>query len=166
MKRLYLYDDKTARQFEPFALTRPASELRAGAELTRVRWERVAGQKAYGFIGAPHLDDFDESDAPPAVGSEDTLPAGSVVVSSRFVASLSARLDDTSLAFASDGEICAVRLRNSADMARLRDGEASLSDLADTGGSPTPIAGRWINEVWDLVGNLGDQLSDDIPILG
>ena len=46
MKRLYLYDDAKAREFEPFALTRPASELRVGAEITRLRWERVAKQKA------------------------------------------------------------------------------------------------------------------------
>ena len=38
---LYLYDDAIARTFEPFALTRPVSELRAGAEVIRRRWARA-----------------------------------------------------------------------------------------------------------------------------
>ncbi|MDB4888037.1 MAG: UDP-GlcNAc diphosphorylase/GlcNAc-P N-acetyltransferase, GlmU, bacterial-type, partial [Gemmatimonadetes bacterium] len=40
MSGIYLYDDRTARGFEPFALTRPAGELRAGALLVRDRWAR------------------------------------------------------------------------------------------------------------------------------
>ncbi|MEO8578120.1 MAG: putative sugar nucleotidyl transferase, partial [Gemmatimonadales bacterium] len=94
MTRLYLYDDAKAREFEPFALTRPVSELRAGALLIRIRWERVAKTKAYGFIGAPHLASFDELDAPPAVAKDTTIAAGSLVVNSRFVASLSAELEN------------------------------------------------------------------------
>jgi len=43
-----LYDDARARKFEPFALTRPAGELRAGAELIRRRWERASGSRAPG----------------------------------------------------------------------------------------------------------------------
>src|SRR5678816_3189684 len=99
MKRLYLYDDAKARSFQPFVLTRPVSELRAGAELIRLRWERVAGQKSYGFISSRHLENFDEMDAPSAVTGDTTIPAGSVIVNSRFVVSLAARFDDTSPAF-------------------------------------------------------------------
>ena len=36
---IVLYDDERARRFEPFALTRPVSELRAGTEIVRRRWE-------------------------------------------------------------------------------------------------------------------------------
>ena len=43
MTELFLYDDARARSFEPFALTRPASELRVGAELVRRRWEMALG---------------------------------------------------------------------------------------------------------------------------
>ena len=63
----YLYDDARARQFEPFALTRPVSELCAGALITRHRWVRVCGEPAAGMIVADHLRDFVEFDAPPAV---------------------------------------------------------------------------------------------------
>jgi UDP-N-acetylglucosamine diphosphorylase/glucosamine-1-phosphate N-acetyltransferase len=166
MKRLYLYDDAKARTFQPFILTRPVSELRAGAELIRLRWELVAKQKSYGFISCRHLENFDEMDAPSAVTGDTTIPAGSVIVNSRFVVSLAARLDDTSPAFYSGEGICAVRIRKSTDIAGLLDGSASLESLVEKDSIPAPIAGRWLNEVWDLVGDLGAQLSDDIPLIG
>ena len=28
------------------------------------------------------------------------------------------------------------------------------------------MEGRWLNDVWDLVGQLNDQLNEDIPIMG
>lgn len=166
MKRFYLYDDSTARNFEPFALTRPVSELRAGAEIIRKRWEKVARTKAYAFIGAPHLVNFDEQEGPPALDGEGTIPAGSVIANSRFVVSLDARIDDTSGAFTCDGSICAVRLRSSIDAAGLLDGSQSLEGLVESGTKPTDISGRWLREVWDLIGDLGAQLTEDIPLIG
>ena len=50
MTRLYLYDDAAARAFEPFALTRPVGELRAGAALLRRRWEAALGAPAAAAI--------------------------------------------------------------------------------------------------------------------
>lgn len=166
MKRLYLFDDARARQFEPFALTRPVSELRAGAEIIRARWEKIAGTKAYGFIGAAHLADFEEPGAVPCVSSAETIPAGSVIANARFVPSLSASLDDVSHAYASDGSVCAVRLRQSIDMAPLARGETELRELLSIAADPTRLDGRWLDEVWDLVGQLNDQLNEDIPTIG
>jgi len=166
VKRLYLFDDARARQFEPFALTRPVSELRAGAEVIRARWEKIAGTKAYGFIGAAHLADFDEAGAVPSVSAEQTIPAGSVIANARFVPSLSAALDNTSPAYASDGSICAVRLRQSIDMVPLANGETDLRELIAGSTEPTKLQGRWLHEVWDLVGQLNDQLNEDIPLIG
>jgi UDP-N-acetylglucosamine diphosphorylase/glucosamine-1-phosphate N-acetyltransferase len=163
--RLYLYDDAKAREFEPFALTRPVSELRAGAELIRARWERVSGTRCYGFIGAPHLADFDEIDAPPWVAGEETIPAGSLIANSRCAVSLSVMLDDTSPTYYADGRVCAVRVRSSVRMSALADGSASLDDLAsDTAHSE--VRGTWLEEVWDLVGKLGALLNEDIPEIG
>ncbi len=166
MKRLYLFDDARARQFEPFSLTRPVSELRAGAEIIRKRWENIAGTKAYGFIAASHLADFDEAGAPPAVAAEETIPSGSVIANSRFVPSLSGVIDDTSVSYGCDGAVCAVRIRQSIDMSALARGDIALEQLASEGLGPTPLAGRWLGEVWDLVGQLGEQLSEDIPVMG
>ena len=39
MSALYLYDDARAREFEPFALTRPIAEMVAGRRLQRERWQ-------------------------------------------------------------------------------------------------------------------------------
>ena len=166
MKRLYLYDDSIAREFQPFALTRPVSELRAGAEIIRLRWERVARTRSYGFISSAHLENFEEMDAPPAVHAEATIPPGSVIASSRFVASLGGSLDDISGAFACDGRVCAVRVRRSIDMQSLAGGTVSLDSLVEDGTDPVPLAGRWLDHVWDLIGDLAPQLSDDIPLIG
>jgi hypothetical protein len=73
---LYLYDDATARAFEPFTVTRPVSELLAGAEVIRRRWERATARRATGFISAPWLADFEEFDAPPALPPTETIAAG------------------------------------------------------------------------------------------
>ncbi len=166
MKRFYLYDDAKARDFEPFALTRPVSELRAGAEIIRLRWERAANMKAYGFIGAPHLASFEELDTPPAVSGDTTVAADSVIANSRFAVSLSARIDDASVAYSCDGQVCAVRVTNALDISGLMDGTTTLDSLVPAGTQPTAIAGRWLRDVWDLVGQLGDQLADDIPLIG
>jgi UDP-N-acetylglucosamine diphosphorylase/glucosamine-1-phosphate N-acetyltransferase len=166
VKRFYLYDDSTARDFEPFALTRPVSELRAGAEIISKRWEKVARTKAYAFIGSPHLVNFEEGDGPPALDGESTIPAGSVIANSRFVASLDAIIDDTSAAFICDGSICAVRLRSSINAANLIDGSLELESLVESGIQPTEMSGRWLREVWDLIGQLGVQLTEDIPLIG
>ena len=42
MSDLVLYDDAIARVFEPFALTRPFGEMRAGIALVRARCARRA----------------------------------------------------------------------------------------------------------------------------
>lgn len=166
MKRLYMYDDAKAREFAPFALTRPVSELRAGATIIRVRWERVAQTTSYGFLGAPHLSSFEEFDAPPSVAGEATIPAGSVIVNSRFAVALSASLDARHDVFESDGRLCAVRLARSIESSGLLDGSVDLESLASPDRERHPLAGRWLNEVWDLVGTLGAQLAEDIPAIG
>ncbi|HEX2722603.1 MAG TPA: putative sugar nucleotidyl transferase [Gemmatimonadaceae bacterium] len=166
MKRLYLYDDSQARSFEPFVLTRPVSELRAGAELIRARWERGAGTKAYGFLSAPHLSSFDEGGASSAVTGETTIPPGSLVVNSRFVVSLSETIDDLSAAFACEGTVCAVRVRQSINTDALIDGSMALESLVPAEATPRPIEGRWLGNVWDLIGGLSAQLTEDIPIMG
>ncbi|MBA3341932.1 MAG: hypothetical protein H0T48_08850 [Gemmatimonadaceae bacterium] len=164
MTRLFLYDDARARGFEPFALTRPVSELRAGAEIIRARWELAAGERAEGFVGAAHLANFEEGDAPSAFTGS-TIPAGSVVANSRFVIGLDAALVPGAGAYASDGRVCAVRLSRDIDTALLADGSVVLDDLADAD-KTSPLAGRWLMEVWDLVGDLSVQLAEDIALLG
>ena len=164
MTTLYLYDDARARAFEPFALTRPVSELRAGAEVTRRRWERAMGARAGGFLAAPHLDRFAELDAPPA--ARGVLPAGSVVANARCIPRLAAVAgvrDTNVLHWECGGRTAAVRLETDWPVADFLARVDTLDEIAP--GGAQQIDGRWLDEVWSLVADLGAQLTDDIPLL-
>ncbi len=162
MTMLILYDDARARAFEPFITTRPASELRAGAVLVRERWEIALGVGAVGFVSAAHLDDFEEDGAPAAWSAE--IPAGAVLVNSRFLPALDSRLSDGD-AWKSDGQLAAVRLPGAVSLQALRDGAANLEDISGTS-TAREVEGRWIGEVWEFITTLVAQLSEDIVILG
>ena len=161
---LYLYDDARARTFEPFALTRPVSELRAGAELIRRRWERVSGGGAAGFVGAPQLADFEELDAPSAVPSDTEIPAGAIVANSRCVVALDELLDNTHHVWICDGAVAAVRLAHPVRAADLSDGTLALDSLAPSS-TPWRLHGRWLHEVWDFIASLSAQLTEDITAI-
>jgi UDP-N-acetylglucosamine diphosphorylase/glucosamine-1-phosphate N-acetyltransferase len=156
---LVLYDDSRARTFEPFALTRPASEIRAGALLVRERWARVAGARATAFVGAPHLAAFREFDSPPSATG--TLPAGSVIAQARFAPSLDATLDAAASVWRCDGRAVAVRLDRDIDAGALADGALSLDDLRS--GDGVSLEGWWIDEPWDYLRHLIPMLGRDIP---
>jgi UDP-N-acetylglucosamine diphosphorylase/glucosamine-1-phosphate N-acetyltransferase len=165
---LVLYDDARARRFEPFALTRPVGELRAGAELLRRRWERAAGVPATGFMGAPHLAAFQEFDAPPA--ARGTLAAGTIVANSRCAVALDAALDAAlegapgeTRVWTCDGRTAAVRLSTPLDAGQLADGTFDLDSMA--AGAVADIRGWWMDDVWDLAAKLAGMLVADIAVL-
>lgn len=167
MSGLFLYDDAIARSFEPFALTRPVGELRAGAELIRARWQRAFGADVAGFIGAPHLAAFSEPGAPPAVCADSDIVPGTIVASSRFVVALNAgRPDAKTKVWKCDGKVVAVRVNSSHHASRFGEGQLSLEELAPERAKAAELPGRWIEHVWDLIGTLVEQLQEDIPILG
>ncbi len=163
MSQFFLYDDETARGFEPFALSRPVGELRAGALLVRERWARALGLSCGGFLGAPHLADFEEFEAPRAVTTA-TLPAGALVVNARCVPSLDA-LGAIDL-LECDGRVAAVRLTHPVDAARFTDGSLDLEDLGGDGWERATLRARWLEAPWDLIRSLAEMLAEDIPILG
>jgi UDP-N-acetylglucosamine diphosphorylase/glucosamine-1-phosphate N-acetyltransferase len=161
MSALYFYDDARARQFEPFALTRPGSELRAGTSLIRKRWERATSLESAGFISSPHLAHFEEGKAPPAVAPKSEIPAGSILVNTRCVIPLDLELDRFDLLMC-EGVACAVRLARSLPVSQFADGSIDLGTIQTSLGGRR-ITGRWINEVWDFIATLPDQLAEDIP---
>lgn len=161
MTGVVLYDDARARRFEPFALTRPVAELRSGALLVRERWARALGMAAIGFVSTPHLAEFEEGDAPRAVAS---IPRGAVIANARFSPALGAAPREANRWIA-DGRVAAIRLERELPAEELRDGDVSLESLAD-GGATARIDGVWIDEVWELIGELQPLLARDIPILG
>lgn len=172
MSLFYLYDDARARTFEPFALSRPLGEVRAGALLIRQRWERALGLSCAGFLGAPQLRDFEEFDAPPAVTAME-LPAGAIVVNARALPALE-RVDSTGLLervgaadlLVTDGQVAAVRLAQSVPAERFSDGTLALEDLASGGWQRTTLRAHWLDAPWDLIRFLPEMLAADILALG
>lgn len=163
MSTLVLYDDAAARNFEPFALTRPVSELRAGAVLVRERWEIALGIPAAGFIGAAHLDDFEESASPGAfLGSE--LPAGTIVANARALPLLEPL--GGGAAWTIDSRLAALRLARATPTSALRTAGTELESLIDPVTKRNEIGGRWLDAPWDLVRYLPEMLNEDIPRIG
>jgi UDP-N-acetylglucosamine diphosphorylase/glucosamine-1-phosphate N-acetyltransferase len=164
---LYLYDDAQARTFEPFALTRPVSELMTGAMIIRERWELAAGSRAVGFIGATHLAHFDEADAPRAVPKDGEIPAGSILASSRFVPALGSDLQSAAaeaegpVAYHSGEHVCAVIVGKTIAISDLADGSRTLETLVPDA-RHVNVAGRWLEHVWDPIDQLPLQLTADI----
>ncbi len=169
MIALYLYDDARARTFEPFALTRPVSELMAGAMIIRERWELATGLRAAGFIGASHLAHFDEAEAPHAVPDDAEIPAGSVIANSRFVAAIGTDLQtagaggEAPIGFHDGDRICAVIIDKAVRASDLADASRELESFARGSlNARRRIAGRWLENVWDPIDQLPLQLTADI----
>jgi len=161
MSALYFYDDVRAGSSSHFALTRPVSELRAGTSLIRKRWERATSLSSAGFISSAHLANFEEGTAPPAVAPKSEIPAGSIIVNSRCVIPLDMTLDRFDLLMC-EGMACAVRLARSMPVSQFADGSIDLGSIQTSLGG-RKIKGRWVNEVWDFIGSLPEQLTEDIP---
>jgi len=159
---IHLYDDRRARGFQPFALTRPVPELRAGALLVRERWARALGGDVTGVVTAPHLANFVEPGSAPIMRGA-TLPAGTWLVNARFAPALS-RVPGGSVLTAA-GRVAAVRLPTELSMGTLADGSATLDELARSAGASSPIEGWWIDDVWDYVRHLVPMLEADIPLI-
>jgi UDP-N-acetylglucosamine diphosphorylase/glucosamine-1-phosphate N-acetyltransferase len=163
---VYLYDDQCARTFEPFALTRPAGEMRAGALLVRERWERALGEQVAGHVTSPHLAGFEEPGAAPVIASG-VVPRGSWLANARFCPALGALGPQDEVM--SGDKLAAVRLARDVRVEELRDGSANIGSYAYQSGGRhqvTPAAGWWMNEVWDYIGHLVPMLERDIPVLG
>lgn len=177
MTAIYLYDDARARGYEPFALTRPLAEMMAGALLQRVRWEAALQLPAAGFISGAHLADFDEPGAQPM--ARGGMPAGTVLVNARFVPRLTSVTAQASAGppperreggvdlwlSARGGHAVAVRLTRELPADYFADGGLSIDEVARSSAETTMVDGWWLEDVWDLVRLLPEQLADDIAFL-
>ncbi len=84
--RLFLLDDdRAARGWRPFSLTRPIGETLFGTLTLRRRAERALGLTCEGHLTEAALADFDEPGAPPCVPAADVGTTGDrLVLSSRL----------------------------------------------------------------------------------
>ena len=164
MSELFLYDDAVARTFEPFALTRPTSELRAGALLLRERWERSlgGGMRAAGTVSSAHLADFDEPNSAAVVRG--VIPSGSILVNSRCAVALAPIAPGDS--WRCGGRVAGVVLARAVEAEELASGQLSLEKLARANGKTVEIQGRWIDHIWDFIAHLSAMLTEDVTALG
>lgn len=173
MTALYVYDDERARTFEPFALTRPIGSLVAGASPVWLRWQAALQVEASGLLAAPHLADFDEKFAPNV--ARGAIPPGTIVANGRFapaVAALASRsigrdrpatdTDVRTCTWMNHGRVAAVRTSRALSASDFARGDVTLEEVGAGTGETAEIAGWWIDEVWDYVRLLTDQLTDDI----
>ncbi|MGQ0538333.1 MAG: putative sugar nucleotidyl transferase [Gemmatimonadaceae bacterium] len=167
MTGLVLYDDAKARTFEPFALTRPLGEMRAGVELIRRRWEFALGTPAAGFIAGPDFADFEEGDAPRAVAVQQ-IAAGTIVANTRALPALVAQpLRPETRVWKVAGEIAAVRLQRPVERGELEgDAGGALARFSGAANGVQPLGGWWLEGPWDLVKFLSEMLADDVMRLG
>ena len=163
MSAVHLYEDAVARGFEPFALTRPIGELRAGALLVRERWEHALGASIAGHVTSRHLAGFSEPGAARVHGGP-AVAIGNWLVNARFAPALEAA--PAADVLEADGRVVAVKLVALLPTSELSDGSATLDAIAPRGATRATIAGWWMDEVWDYVRHLVTMLEADIPILG
>lgn len=170
-----LYDDVRARTWQPFALTRPAGELRFGAFTATERTRRLAGLDVVGHLAAPHLEGFSEAGAAPVVACT-AIPAQPILLlSSRAIVDWSERErlrsaladhahGDAVVRLVVDGVACG--LVGSAELAmavceRHADGSAPDAAAWDVV-RDIDLRGRVLDDVWDLVAGTPEQSARDI----
>ena len=83
---LYVFDDRTADDWRPFALSRPCGDLRFGDRLLRQRLERFASQSATATLSRSWLGQFHEPGSVPVLDRNSAPATGDrVFLCSRFV---------------------------------------------------------------------------------
>ena len=165
---LYLFDDARARSFEPFASARPISEMTAGVALIRDRWSMVLGVNGGAqFLAGPRHADFDESFVQGAVHARGVVPLGSIIANSRCVPALThlglANAGATgSRGWQVAGRVAAIRVTEALEADIFDGGELALGDLLPPSAQLDQLDGWWLDEVWDFIRLLPEQLTSDI----
>ncbi|MEO7086767.1 MAG: putative sugar nucleotidyl transferase [Gemmatimonadaceae bacterium] len=169
MTTVLLYDDARARAFEPFALTRPVSEMVAGVALIRERWRLALHASRAQFIAGPMRAGFDE---PGTRAAQGIIPAGTIIANSRCApvlppdnAPLSPRAAACSI-WRCGEQLAAIRIREAMDVSTFADGTLMLDDLRPGTGSIGDTDGWWMNDVWDFIRFLPQQLASDVERIG
>lgn len=174
-RRLYLFEDATARSWEPFSLTRPTSELLHGALLLRERLERATGLTARGLLGAAELAGFAEPGTPPVL--TEPGPAASderLLLSSRYLPPLSPGEGTPSLDFPTNRGTEAARLvAEGRTVGWLLPPGTPLPDRAalarpDTSGPPgeeIDLPGTLLDDPWTLMAANPKRIATDLAAL-
>jgi UDP-N-acetylglucosamine diphosphorylase/glucosamine-1-phosphate N-acetyltransferase len=95
------------------------------------------------------------------------IPAGSVIASSRCVPALAQRDGATGTghrtrAWRIGDRVGAVRIDEQLDAAAFEEGGLALGDLLPSGAEVLDLDGWWLDDVWDFIRLLPEQLASDI----
>jgi UDP-N-acetylglucosamine diphosphorylase/glucosamine-1-phosphate N-acetyltransferase len=160
--QLILYDDRIARNWFPFSLTRPVGELLHGAFTMRRRWEAAIADGVIGHVTDTALAGFAE-------------PGAATVLDLRDIDTQKPRLFLNSRAVPAIGFPSLIRSgERMPDQFRIGDAlvgiycapgqanpeESLLLDGATSSGQEVP--GKLLNSLWDLMSGSSAQLSEDI----
>ena len=178
-RKLYLVEDRIARGWEPFALTRPVGEMLFGALLLRERIERATGMRTAAYLGAPELEGFEEEGTPP-VGLPDgeTGAYDRCILLSRYVPPLSATADPAlelppagagnAVLTLQDGTVVGWILQPGAPWPppdAFSDPDSREFQLTGEAGPEIALPGRVLESPWQLMAESPDILGDDLSLL-
>ncbi|MBR9990732.1 MAG: hypothetical protein KFH98_13310 [Gemmatimonadetes bacterium] len=159
--KLYLFDDGVARDWQPFALTRPIGELLFGAYTFRARAERLMGVRCAGMIASDHLLGFEEP------GSALTVRLADIPVDApRMFLSSRAVIDWQALRTLPAGASL-LRVSEHVVGCSLPAGAANpdarwIDSPAADGSQIVEVQGRVLEHVWDLVSGNPAQITRDL----
>jgi UDP-N-acetylglucosamine diphosphorylase/glucosamine-1-phosphate N-acetyltransferase len=161
--RLFLFDDRRARHWAPFTLTRPVGEILHGCLKLRERAERVFGVPCEGYVTRHALRGFDEPGSPPTVEADAIGTDGTrVLLSSRAVLELEpVEPGDAPRRITVGGEpvgwVCPPGSPGPSEL-WLRDPPTAPAQPADAVELPGSVLGR----PWDLVAANADRVATDV----
>lgn len=161
--RLFLFDDLTADAWDPFALTRPCSELLFGTQLLRARLERFAGTRTAGLISRSWLQAYREENTPPVVVDTVTINSQDdrLFLCARYVPTPGVRFESprepTTLLAA--GQVVGVWLPADAPTPSSR----WFQEPSTLPAAPEmPLAGLVLEAAWHLITENPEQLRQDL----
>jgi UDP-N-acetylglucosamine diphosphorylase / glucose-1-phosphate thymidylyltransferase / UDP-N-acetylgalactosamine diphosphorylase / glucosamine-1-phosphate N-acetyltransferase / galactosamine-1-phosphate N-acetyltransferase len=162
--QLILFDDRTARAWEPFALTRPAGELLFGTATLRARAERAMGLRCAEHVAAEHLVGFEEAGAPSVVAVPSATANARVFLCSRAVLEAGAadsveRWDGRAATLTVDGQPVGWMVPAGS---AAPDAESLLDPGAVDSSAMLDLPGSVLRNVWELVSLNPDQIARDL----
>jgi UDP-N-acetylglucosamine diphosphorylase / glucose-1-phosphate thymidylyltransferase / UDP-N-acetylgalactosamine diphosphorylase / glucosamine-1-phosphate N-acetyltransferase / galactosamine-1-phosphate N-acetyltransferase len=157
---LFLFDDRVARDWRPFTLTRPAGELLFGTRTLRRRGEEALGLECAGHVSAAALGDFDEPWAPPVL-SHERLPRDRalVLLLSRFVVDR-ASVPDHPAVLVAGGRVVGATLdpdTTPPDARFFLDPDFHRPDLPEH-----ELPGQLLDRVWELMSGNAERTARDL----
>ncbi len=159
---LVLFDDRKARDWEPFALTRPAGELLFGAMKLVERVERAFDLECIGYLTAEHLADFEEAGARRVINVEELPPDRDLIFwCARAAPTIGQQVPDTSgrTVYVIDGQPVGMRVPagDRPDLAFLD----SLTVETDVD-RETVVDGQVLEWIWDVLLESPEQVGRDL----